>query len=158
MSQFAEILERINGPFALAGLALLLCGWAITQFGAKGADGKTKRQVALALVGLGGLTVVGCLIVAIMGQAVQSPDVRVNATASGTESKASASGRDMIISDAPPPARPGDTGDGEHAPVVDVEVEASGNKAEAKAAGRDMNIGRPAAKRSLVLEQDTQGE
>jgi hypothetical protein len=88
----------VNGPFSLAGLALLVVGVLMSQVFVRHAAG---RWLALGMLGLGALTLTAAFVVALRQRPEVSGPTPVRAThsvravASGQGSTAISAGRDV---------------------------------------------------------------
>lgn len=78
MEPMADILRAVDGPFALAGLALLVVGGLIPVLAQKTLDRRTRRAISLGLLMLGGLAIVGSLSLASREAATLAPSGSVH--------------------------------------------------------------------------------
>jgi len=64
MDRLLDALRYVDGPYALAGFALLVAAWLTPQLMQKVLDRKTRRALSFSLLALGGLTILGSLVLA----------------------------------------------------------------------------------------------
>ena len=64
MDQLPDVLRNVDGPYALAGLALLIVARFTPQLMQNVLDKKARRVLSFSLFALGGLTILGSLFLA----------------------------------------------------------------------------------------------
>lgn len=64
MDHLPDVLRSVDGPYALAGLALLIVAGVAPRLMQNVLDAKARRVISFSLLALGGIAILGSLVVA----------------------------------------------------------------------------------------------